>query len=293
MKHITIFISVVIIILCAGTDAFSADESRREIKQISGDLYNIQDDNNTFSAFLLTPEGIILTDPITQVTAKWIKAELDKRFDVPVKYVVYSHHHDDHAPGAEYFEDATIIAHKNAVAALAEEPDNPTIAPHLTFSDRATISLGGKKVNLIYIGKSHTDNLIVVHYPEERAVLAVDSLWIDRVAYGDLGHASYFPDWVEALRIIESIDFDTLLVAHGHYGKASGFGSVGTKQDVTEFREYFEALYEKVSSAKQSGLSLEETVATVELEEFSHMDMYDEWFKLNVKGVYNNSPDPD
>jgi hypothetical protein len=40
-------------------------------------------------------------------------------------------------------------------------------------------------------------------------------------------------------------------------------------------------------------LSLEETVATVELEEFSHMDMYDEWFKLNVKGVYNNSPDPD
>ena len=81
--------------------------------------------------------------------------------------------------------------------------------------------------------------------------------------------------------------------AHGHYGKASGFGSVGTKEDVTEFREYFEALYNEVSAAKKKGLSLEETVATVELEQFNHMDMYDEWFKLNVKGVYNNSRGPD
>ena len=293
MKYLARLISISMTLLVCCSTISLADESRREIKQISGDLYNIQDDNNTFTAFLVTPDGIILTDPINQVTAEWISTELGKKFDVPVKYVVYSHHHDDHAPGAEFFEGATIVAHENAVAALVEEPDNPTIAPHLTFSDRATITLGGKKVNLIYIGKSHTDNLIVVHYPDERAVLAVDSLWIDRVAYGDLGHASYFPDWVEALRIIESIDFDTLLVAHGHYGKASGFGSVGTKQDVTEFREYFEALYDKVSSAKQSGLSLDETVATVELEEFSHMDMYDEWFKLNVKGVYNNSPDPE
>ena len=293
MKYAALTISITMSLILSCPAAAQRDESRREIKHITGDLYNIQDDNNTFSAFLVTEEGIILTDPITQPTAAWIKAELDKRFDVPVKYVVYSHHHDDHAPGAEFFEDATIVAHENAVAALLEEPDNPTITPDLVFSDRATIKLGGKQVNLIYIGKSHTDNLIAVHYPDERAVLAVDSLWIDRVAYGDLGTSSYFPDWVEALRIIESIDFDTLLVAHGHYGKASGFGSVGTKEDVTEFRKYFEALYDEVHAAKQKGLSLEETVETVGLKQFSHMDMYDEWFKLNVKGVYNNSADPE
>ena len=254
MKYAALTICITMSLILSCPAAAQRDESRREIKHITGDLYNIQDDNNTFSAFLVTEEGIILTDPITQPTAAWIKAELDKRFDVPVKYVVYSHHHDDHAPGAEFFEDATIVAHENAVAALLEEPDNPTIAPDLVFSDRATIKLGGKQVNLIYIGKSHTDNLIAVHYPDERAVLAVDSLWIDRVAYGDLGTSSYFPDWVEALRIIESIDFDTLLVAHGHYGKASGFGSVGTKEDVTEFRKYFEARNES-SAAWAAGPS--------------------------------------
>ncbi len=268
-------------------------ESRREIKHIAGGLFNVQDENNTFTAFLVTSEGIILTDPINHKTASWIKAELDRRFDVPVKYVIYSHHHDDHAPGAELFEDAIIIAHKNVVAALAAEPDNPALQPNMTFADRMTITLGGKTVNLIYIGESHTDNLIVVHYPDERALLAVDSLWIDRVAYGDLGHNSYFPGWIDALRVIESIDFDTLLVAHGHYGKASGFGSIGTKDDVIEFLAYFEALNDAVVTAKKNGLSLEQAVETIELEQFSHMDMYDQWFKLNVKGVYLNSPEPE
>jgi cytochrome c553/glyoxylase-like metal-dependent hydrolase (beta-lactamase superfamily II) len=268
-------------------------ETRREVKHIKGGLFNIQDNNNTFTSFLVTTEGIILTDPITQETAAWIKAELDRRFDVPVKYVIYSHHHDDHAPGAEFFDDAIIIAHENAVRALEEEPENPTLPPHLTFSDKASITLGGKTVNLIYLGKTHTDNLIAVHYPDERAVLAVDSLWIDRVAYGDLGHNSYFPGWVEGLKIIEAIDFDTLLVAHGHYGKASGFGSIGTHANVVEFRSYFETLYEAVQAAKKEGLSLEEAVETIDLPEFSHMDMYEQWFKLNVKGVYVNSPNPE
>lgn len=287
MKPLAQITSIAVTLLISWPVVSQGDESHREIKQITGDLYNIQDDNNTFTAFLVTEEGIILADPINQVTAKWIRSELDKRFDVPVKYVVYSHHHDDHAPGAEFFEDAIIVAHENVLAALIEDTDNPTVPPHLTFSDRATINLAGKQVNLVYLGKSHTDNLIAIHYPQERAVLAVDSLWIDRVAYKDLSGENYFPEWINALHTIESLDFDILLVAHGHYGKASGFGSIGTKQDVTEFRKYFEALYDEVYAAKQKGLSLEETVKTVELKQFSHMDMYDEWFKLNVQGVYN------
>ena len=291
-RHVMLLIAIALSILISGPAFAQSDESRREIKHITGDLYNIQDDINTFTAFLYTPDGIILTDPISKKTANWIKTELDERFDVAVKYVIYSHHHDDHAPGAEVFEGATIIAHENVIPALMAEPENPTIMPHLTFSDRASIRLGGKQVNLIYIGKSHTDNLIVVHYPDERAVLAVDSLWIDRVGYDDLGHSSFFPGWIDALKIIEAIDFDILLVAHGHYGKESGYGSVGSKADVIRFREYFEALYDEVVAAKKNGLSLEQAVETIELDQFSDMDMYDKWFKLNIKGVYINSPDP-
>ena len=272
--------------LWAGLPGHAANESFRGIEHIRGDVYQIQDDNNTFSAFLVTPEGIILTDPMDAVTATWLKAELANRFNVPVKYVIYSNA-IEHNGGAEVYDDATIIAHENVIPALIRD-GSKSVVPHLTFSDRMSISLGGKTVELIYPGKGRDDNTIVVHYPAERTVLAVDSLWINRVAYRSIGGPNYFPEWVDAVRNIEKMDFDIILVAHGVPG--TGTGATGTKEDVTEFRKYYEALYDAVMDAKEQGLSLEEAKQSIDLPQFSHLGMYDEWFKLNVEGVYKLSP---
>jgi len=127
--------------LWLGLPGYAAEESFRGIEHIRGDVYQIQDNNNTFSAFLLTPEGIILTDPMDSETAAWLKAELAERFDVPVKYVIYSNG-IEHNGGAEVYEDAIIIAHENVIAAFIRD-ENPAVRPHLTFSDRMTITLGG------------------------------------------------------------------------------------------------------------------------------------------------------
>jgi hypothetical protein len=43
-------------------------------------------------------------------------------------------------------------------------------------------------------------------------------------------------------------------------------------------------------AAKKQGLSLEEAKESIELPQFSHLGMYEEWFKLNVEGVYKLSP---
>ncbi len=75
----------------------------RGITHLTGDLYQVQDDNNTFTAFLVTPEGIILTDPINTKTATWLKAELKKKFNLSVKYLIYSHNHDGHSSGAAVY----------------------------------------------------------------------------------------------------------------------------------------------------------------------------------------------
>ena len=65
--------------------------------------------------FLVTPAGIILGDPINETFAPWLKSELDTRFPGrPVRYVVYSHSHFDHAAGGAVFADtATFVAHEN------------------------------------------------------------------------------------------------------------------------------------------------------------------------------------
>ncbi len=64
--------------------------------------------------FMVTPEGIILADPINAAFATWMKEQFAERFKVPVRYVIYSHSHWDHIEGGAVFADtARFIAHEN------------------------------------------------------------------------------------------------------------------------------------------------------------------------------------
>ena len=252
-----------------------AQDTKRAITKIAGDLYRFQNKFH-YSVFLVTPDGIIATDPINADAAKWLKAELKSRFGVPVKYLIYSHDHRDHVAGGEVFKpEATVIAHENARAAIIGE-QRPTAVPDVTFSDRMTVTLGGKSVELIYLGRSHSDNMIVMHFPAERALFTVDFISVNRLPYKNLSDA-YFPDWIEAVEKVEAMDFDILMPGHG---------PLGTKADVTGHREYLQALYDAVLDAARKGESLDDMKKSITLDAFSGMGMYDKWRELNIEGVY-------
>lgn len=253
-----------------------AQDTQRAITKIAGDLYRFQNKFH-FSVFLVTPDGIIVTDPIDADTARWLKQELNTRFGVPVKYLVYSHDHRDHIAGGEVFAPgATVVAHEKARAIIIGE-NRPTAVPDLTFSDRMTITLGGKTVELVYLGKSHSDNMIVMRFPEERALFTVDFISVNRLPYMNLNDA-YFPEWIEAVEKVEAMDFDILVPGHG---------PLGTKADATAHREYLQALYDRVLAAARAGQSLEEMKSSITLEEFKGFGMYDKWRELNIEGMYN------
>ena len=84
----------------------------RAIVNITGQLYRAQN-NNHYTVFLVTPEGIIMSDPINRDFARWLKAELASRFKVPVRYVLYTHRDWDHASGGVVFADtAEFVGHR-------------------------------------------------------------------------------------------------------------------------------------------------------------------------------------
>jgi len=86
---------------------------RHEITHLTGDLYRFRHVRH-FGLFLVTPEGIVVVDPENSEAAAWLRAQLDERFGLPVKYVIYSHSHNDHASGGEAFADtATFVGHEN------------------------------------------------------------------------------------------------------------------------------------------------------------------------------------
>lgn len=264
------------------TAAHAQSDAQRAITPIAGDLYRFQN-NFHYSVFLVTPAGIIVTDPIDPNAAQWLKSELAKRFPgKPIRYLVYSHSHADHIAGGQAFAGtATVVAHARAKVRIVEE-NVPTAVPAITFSDRMTIELGGKTVELIHLGRNHSDNTVVMHFPAERALFAVDIVAVKRLPYRDFPDA-YLDEWIETLRRIEGMDFDIL---------APGHASLGARADVTEHRRYLELLRERVKREMDAGKTLDEIRRTVTMPEYESWGSYRDWVQLNVEGMYRHLRSP-
>jgi glyoxylase-like metal-dependent hydrolase (beta-lactamase superfamily II) len=226
----------------------------------------------------VTDAGVIVTDPINAQAAAWLRDEIKQLFDKPIRYLIYSHDHRDHIAGGEVFADAgaVVIAHARARETIVGE-QRPTAVPEVTFTDGMTIDLGGKRVELRYVGRNHSDNSIVMHFPAERALFAVDFIPVKSVAYRDLP-TGFLPDWIDSLDRVQQIDFDVLVPGHG---------PLGTKADVGLFRDYMNDLYTQVLAAARQGKSLAETQAAVDLSAYKDWAMYGEWTPLNIQGAYD------
>jgi glyoxylase-like metal-dependent hydrolase (beta-lactamase superfamily II) len=247
----------------------------REITKLAGEVYRFRNAGH-YSVFAVTPAGIIATDPINKEAAEWLKAELKTRFNQPVRYLVYSHDHRDHIAGGDVFADtAIVVAHANALVPIVGEK-RPTAVPNLTFTDKMTIELGGTVVELIYTGRNHSDNSIVLRFPRERLLFAVDFIPVETVAFRDFPDA-YMPDWIESLRVVETLEFDVLVPGHG---------ALGRKEHVRMFREYLEELRAEVLKYAREGKSLDEVKQLVTMSKYQSWAGYKEMGALNVEGMY-------
>lgn len=107
----------------------------QEIGKLTGDIYYARMDDY-LSVFLVTPEGIVLVEPIGNEFATWLKGELASRFKVPVRFVIYSHHHWDHASGAAVYADtARIVGHEAMLTRLAMPPADTPLPQNVRAQD--------------------------------------------------------------------------------------------------------------------------------------------------------------
>jgi len=282
MKHLTPFSPGLVCILLVTLSPWvwaqtPAQPPVREITQIAGEIYRFRN-NNHYSIFAVTPAGIIATDPINAEAAKWLQAELQKRFAQPIKYLIYSHDHADHSAGGEVFADtAVVVAHDHAKTAIIGEK-RPTAVPQVTFSERLTLELGGTVVELSYLGRNHSDNSIVMRFPKERLLFAVDFIPVGAVAFRDFPDA-YIEDWIESLKRVEQLDFDVLVPGHGPLGK---------REHVSMFRGYLEDLRGEVLKYAREGKSLDDMKQLIKMEKYAKWSGYEQMLPLNIEGMYRH-----
>lgn len=256
-----------------------------ELRQIADDSYAFVS-RFYVSFFVVTDEGVIATDPASQQGPERAEAYRDaiaSVTDQPVRYVVYSRHHADHAIGGDVFADtATFVSHRNAAPKLADLADPRTPVPTIAFDDFLMLELGGTQIELHYVGRNHSDSSIVLIHPAQRVAFAVDFIPVDSLPFEDLPDA-YPQEWIESLTMVdETLDFDTLVIGHPP--------AVGTKENVAEVRQYLEDLTAAVADAQDQGLAdnspeMVESVRAALETPYGSWANFEEYLSLNVEGL--------
>lgn len=145
MRNITILIPFLLLVVAVSGSqrALAADY---KIEKGKGSVYRFFADRHR-SLFLVTEEGILVTDLMNREAATWLKRELNNRFNSPVKSVIYSHNHSDHVYGAEVFHDSpTIFISSRLTKQDLMVTGARTVIPHITFEKTMHISLGNHEV---------------------------------------------------------------------------------------------------------------------------------------------------
>jgi cyclase len=125
--------------------------------------------------------------------------------------------------------------------------------PTMTYSSKMTLHRGQREIQLLFLGRGHTQGDTVVFLPRERIVCTGD-LMESRLAY--MGDAM-FDEWVTTLDALKELDFDTVLPGHGV--------PFHEKSLITAYQGYLKDFMSKVAELRKQGLSAEETAQKVDL----------------------------
>ena len=247
-----------------------------EIEDLGDGLYRFIDDRHR-SVFLITPQGAIVTDPLNKKAATWLNEQIKSRFNVPIKYVIYSHNHSDHIYGAEVFKSpqTTFVAHKLSAQDI-KNTQMKTVTPDLTFDDELVLTLGDSNVKLNYHGPNDGRGSISMLFEKQKTLFVVDWILIGRMPWQKLW--SYdIQGMINSTKSVLNYDFDTFVGGHA---------DIGNKADVKRYLSYIEQLYSQVTAGALAGKTLDEIKQNIKLDEFKDFRQYQAWLPLNIEGVY-------
>ncbi|HBA72890.1 MAG: MBL fold metallo-hydrolase [Geobacteraceae bacterium GWC2_55_20] len=245
--------------------------------------------------------GIVIGSDAVLVVDTLISAKEGERFladirkvtNKPIKYVVNTHTHLDHAFGNCVFAKigATVISHSADRALLekvgagilqnsgnyglkTEDMAGTVITlPSLAFSERLTIDLGDETVELIRTGPSHTEGSVVVHVPSRKLLFSGDILFTDFHPY--LADGDIY-GWGKNIDALLAMDLEKIVPGHG---------PLSTKKDLREMKEYL-LLFDR-KAKELAAESKDAGVIAAELKKLLPPRAMAEWMiAFNVKSRY-------
>lgn len=248
------------------------------LKRITDSVYSYTDvkqasPKNSFGAnagIIIGKDFVVAVDSLISAreAQKFIK-DIKKISKKPVKFLINTHYHFDHVLGNSEFArlGAVIIAHENDQENMQKSGEGmlqyakqiglsdqdlrgtKLAYPSLTFRDRITLYSGNNKIEILFIGPSHTTGSVLVYVPQEKVLFTGDILFTDYHPF--LGEAN-IESWIKVLDYIMAMDVEKIIPGHG---------PVSSKKDVADLKSYLMAFDRKAKELTAQSKDLNFIVA--------------------------------
>ena len=258
------------------------------------------DDRSANGAVLVGDSIALAVDPgMTPALARRFLARAAAVAGRPVRYVVLTHWHPDHALGITCLAGRRpiVVAQDNARRALIERAAAVAVAmakgartaaerleleqcrpaaPDRGITDRARFDLGGRTVEVFHPGPAHTAGDLIVWEPTERVLVTGDVFM--HSASPDMGEAAPLA-WV---RVLDSlVAFEPGAVVAGHFGPSR-------PRDLLRFRDYMRTLVQRVTELVDAGVpsdSVPNRIDMTDFKDFVQYPQFDATFAGNARRV--------
>jgi glyoxylase-like metal-dependent hydrolase (beta-lactamase superfamily II) len=213
----------------------------------------------------VTPEGLIVVDTknLGDQFYNALAEQIKGISPLPVKYVVVTHHHQDHSGNIQKFLDsgATVIAHENLKANLvtdAPQQGKPS-PPSVTYTKDYTIKLGG--AGPLLRACAHERRLIRVLSGPQKVLAGGDSI-VGAAPNVDFLFGGSAVEWVKVLDSVSKLDFDTVVPGH-----SSPTQTLMTRADFEAFKTKLDMVVSRARDLVKNGTPKEELLAKIKTDD--------------------------
>ena len=271
-----------------------------------GNIAQLNEENRGFNGnagFVVTSNGVVVIDALgTPLLGRRLIATVRAVTDKPIKYLVITHNHPDHAYGAIAFRDlpgVRIITHQGMTRYLNSEaysrsvdyrkellsadmqgfsmPEPDSLISGERFS-RQTIKIGGKTFSIYNTGEHHSYGDLIVHQVEDEIVWISDLGFNQRVTYLGDGHSKQA---IEAQTWLLEKFASAKLMVPGH-----GSAQTAPFPMVEKTRAYITDLRAKMAKMVDNGVSLLDAVDQSDLPVWKDTRLYELNHRANANFVY-------
>lgn len=257
-------------------------------------------DNKGFisnAGFVVTPKGVVVLDALgTPSLAVELVKQIRKVTDKPIKMVVLTHYHADHAYGLQVFKElgAEILAPAGALDYLGGpvadsllvtrrkelapwvDANTHLVPPDKVIRENGSFTLGGMTFHLTLLGMAHSEGDMAMRVEPDQVLYTGDTVFEGRIPF--IGETNT-KNWLVQLEKLKSVKVKALVPGHGPAAK-------DPNAIIRATHRYLSFLREQMGKAVDEGITFDEAYERVDWSEFEFIAAFNAANRRNAYNVF-------